>query len=387
MKRFHRPASRAFARTSTRICGYGVPGATSSSSACRASSSTGYTCSPMNSRIRSRSSATRGVSSKSTWGAYPAGRAAGLWLAGGRCSLPCSVSDALSVEPDLEREEAHDHERGDAERRDEHGWRHVLLDDEGDRGGDHHHPQGIAQEPGRHLDRELAADQYAGDRADEDIGGEPEVDVAADPVGSAGGPEQDGRVDYVGPDDALRGESEYGDQDDRDQRAAPGGGQADHEAGRRARDDRRDDMPAVQMQGVALGDHGAQEKGPDDGGDADNEKGRPHCTQHHLVDRVLAVLPLKELDQEHARDRHRDAPYRQPEHDRPMNGPVLQVPPCARGLGDGAVEDVRPHGRHRLDPDQEADPEPEDDDYRIHEMSQLPHRGPSQAFMLFQSAW
>ena len=156
----------------------------------------------------------------------------------------------------------------------------------------------------------------------------------------------------------------------------------------------------------ALGDHGAQEKGPDDGGDADNEKGRPHCTQHHLVDRVLAVLPLKELDQEHARDRHRDAPYRQPEHDRPMNGPVLQVPPCARGLGDGAVEDVRPHGRHRLDPeqedqerrhqgaaahaghaDQEADPEPEDDDYRIHEMSQLPHRGPSQAFMLFQSAW
>ena len=41
MNRFQSPSSRALARISTRISGYGVPGATSASSARIASSSTG----------------------------------------------------------------------------------------------------------------------------------------------------------------------------------------------------------------------------------------------------------------------------------------------------------------------------------------------------------
>ena len=67
------------------------------------------------------------------------------------------------------------------------------------------------------------------------VAGEREVDVAADPVGDAGGPQQDRSVEHVGADDALRGEAEDRDQRDRDQRPAAGRGQADDEAGRRAR--------------------------------------------------------------------------------------------------------------------------------------------------------
>src|SRR5947209_524880 len=65
MNRFHSPSAFARSRSSTRIAGYGTPGATSSSSARSASSSTGYRCSSRKPSIRPRSSSTRGDGEKS----------------------------------------------------------------------------------------------------------------------------------------------------------------------------------------------------------------------------------------------------------------------------------------------------------------------------------
>src|SRR3954453_6474395 len=170
MKRFQSPASRALARMSTRISGYGVPGRTSSSSARSASNSTGRTCSSMNARTRSRRSETRGLSSKSTRAAYPSGAPPGAELAGRFGSrgerFGLVLPHALAVEPDLEGEQGDDHERRGAHRRDEDGRGHLLLDEERDRRGDHHHSKSVAQEAGWDLHRELAADQHPRDRAD-----------------------------------------------------------------------------------------------------------------------------------------------------------------------------------------------------------------------------
>ena len=112
----------------------------------------------------------------------------------------------------------------------------LLLGDQRDARGDQDHAEGVAQRTRSAL---LTASwlpiRTPGDRADEDVAGEAEVDVAADPVGDARRPQQDGGVEDVGADDALGRQAEDGDQDDRDQRAAAGRGEADHEAGGRRR--------------------------------------------------------------------------------------------------------------------------------------------------------
>ena len=168
-----------------------------------------------------------------------------------------------------------------------------------------------------------------------------------------GRPQQDGGVEDVGADDALRRQAEDRDQDDRDQGAAARRGEADHEAGGRAGDHGGDDVPAVEVHRVALRDHVAKEQRPDQRRDPDHEQGRSHHPQHHLVDLVLAVVVLQDLDQPDARDRHRHAADREPEGDPAVDGLVLQMAPAAGRLGDGAVEDVGADRGHRLDAEDE----------------------------------
>src|SRR3954468_14083908 len=69
--RFQRPSAFARLRRSTRMPGYGTPGPTSSSSACSASSSTGYTCSSRKAAMRALSSSTLGEGEKSMPGRLP----------------------------------------------------------------------------------------------------------------------------------------------------------------------------------------------------------------------------------------------------------------------------------------------------------------------------
>ena len=57
-----------------------------------------------------------------------------------------------------------------------------------------------------------------------------EVDVAADAVREAGGPQQDRGVEDVGADDAVRREAEEEDQREADQRAGADRGEPEHEA-------------------------------------------------------------------------------------------------------------------------------------------------------------
>src|SRR5665809_144279 len=95
--------------------------------------------------------------------------------------------------------------------------------------GDAHHGERGAQEALSHPYGEQAAEQHAGDGADQDVAGEQEVDVAADPVRDPGRPEEHRSVEDVRADHALGDEPEDRDQRDRDQGARPGRGQPDHE--------------------------------------------------------------------------------------------------------------------------------------------------------------
>ena len=136
----------------------------------------------------------------------------------------CRAAALNELKPDQER----DHHAADDQRRNHAG--RALLEHERGAGRDQDHAERAAKECLRRLDRELRPDDHARDGAEQDVAGEAEVDVAADPVGSARGPQEDGRVKDVGADHALRREAEDRDQRDRDQGAAAGGSQADDEA-------------------------------------------------------------------------------------------------------------------------------------------------------------
>ena len=101
-------------------------------------------------------------------------------------------------------------------------------------------PSAVRRKPCGALSESAAPMTTPGDRAEEDVAGEDEVDVAADPVGDAGRPEQDRGVEDVGADDLLRREPVDGDQQDRDHGARAGRGDPDHEAGGGADHDRGD---------------------------------------------------------------------------------------------------------------------------------------------------
>src|SRR4029077_5254804 len=107
----------------------------------------------------------------------------------------------------------------------------VALLDRDDAGADEDGSQRGADEALGGAVREGGADDDARDRAEQDVAGEDEVDVAADPVGYAGRPEQDRGVEDIGADDLLRRQAVDGDQEDRDHRAGAGRGDPDHEAG------------------------------------------------------------------------------------------------------------------------------------------------------------
>ena len=149
----------------------------------------------------------------------------------------------------------------------------------------------------------------------EDVAGEAEVDVAADPVSRARGPKEDGGVEDVRADDALRREAEDRDQGDRDQGAAAGRGQADHEAGDDSRDDRRDDVAAVEVHRASLLDHVLEEERPQERREADDKERPAEHAQHEFLEPLLAVLALEDLDDPDSQDRRWDGPHGHPERD------------------------------------------------------------------------
>ena len=240
-----------------------------------------------------------------------------------------------------------------------------------------------------------------GHGAEQDVAGEAEVDVAADPVRRARGPEEDGRVKDVRADHPLRSEPEDRDQRDRDQRAAAGGGQADHEAGDDSRDDRRDDVAAVEVHRASLLDHVLEEERPQKRREADDQERAAEHAEHQFLEPFLAVLALEDLDHPDAEERRRHGPHGHPERDSEVDRLQLEVLEAADGLGDRRVEDVgadrgdrgdvedqdeeRRHqgcAAHAGHADEHANAEAECDDCWIHEggaLSSFPDRLRSKA--------
>ena len=147
-------------------------------------------------------------------------------------------------------------------------------------------------------------------RAEEDVAGEDEVDVAADPVGDAGGPEQDRGVEDVGADDLLRRQAVDGDQQDRDHRAGAGRGDPDHEAGGGADHDRGDLVAPLDLEAVALVDQVAEDQRPGQGDDADHQQGAAEDGVDEFVEPVFADLGLQPGDEGDAGDRRGHAAER-----------------------------------------------------------------------------
>src|SRR5262249_50379912 len=144
--------------------------------------------------------------------------------------------------------------------------------DRDDAGADEDEAESGADEALRSLLGEGGADHDTRHRADQDVAGEGEVDVAADPVGDPGRPEQHRGVENVGADHPLRRQAVDGDQQDRDYGAGAGGGDADDEAGRGADHDRGDLVAPLDLEAVALVDQVAEDQGPGQGDDADHQQ-------------------------------------------------------------------------------------------------------------------
>jgi hypothetical protein len=144
-------------------------------------------------------------------------------------------------------------------------------------------------------------------------------------------------------------------------------------------------VAAVQVHRGALRDRVAKQGAANQRRDAHDHQGRAQHAEHEAVHLVLAVRVLEHLDHPHPGQRRGNASHRKPERDPAVNGLVLQVPPAARGLGDGAVEDVGADSGDRLDAedqdqerghqraaahaghsDQQADAKAEDDDDWVH---------------------
>ena len=123
-------------------------------------------------------------------------------------------------------------------------------------------PSAVRRNPCGALSESAAPITTPGIAAEQDVAGEDEVDVAADPVGDAGGPEQDRGVEDVGADHLLRRQAVDGDQQDRDHGAGAGRGDPDHEAGGGADHDRRDFVAALDLEAVALVDQAAEDQRP-----------------------------------------------------------------------------------------------------------------------------
>ena len=196
-----------------------------------------------------------------------------------------------------------------------------------------------------------------GNGPEQDVACEAEVDVAADPVRRARGPKEDGSVENVRSDHPLRGEPEDRDQRDRDQRAAAGRSQADYEAGDDSRDDRRDDVAAVEVHRASLLDHILEEERPQERREADDKERTAEHAQHEFLEPLLAVLALEDLDHPDSQDRRRHGPHRHPERDAHMDRLQLEVLVAADGLGDRRIEDVGPDrgdGRDVEDQDEEG---------------------------------
>ena len=265
-----------------------------------------------------------------------------------------------------------------------------ALDADAERGGEHRAPQRRAQPGGRHDAREPLAEEHAGQRADQDVPHEPVVDVARDHVRQPGRPQQHGRVEDVGPDDAMRREAEDEDQREADQRAAPDGCHAQDEAehqpehhGERLRARRQQDRLAL-----ALGDPGHEQRAPERHDRRERERARDAPQQRRVRRRRQA------LDQDHAADGAGNAAEREPARHAEVDRAAAQVPPAAERLGQRAVGDVgadrddrlradheqqqRRHQRPAADAgeaDQHADAEAEEDDQRVHPADECSYRG------------
>ena len=259
------------------------------------------------------------------------------------------------------------------------------LGEDAERRAEQHAAQGGAQAGGRDAREQMGADPDAGQRADEDVGHQREVDVAADPVRDAGDPQQDRGVEDVGADDPVRGQAEDEDQREPDQRAAAHRGGAEHEAEDEADRDGEDLRRAREVHAVALArdELGHQQRTREDR-DRDHEQRPADGAEQHRVE-VVAVGVVQAVDQPHADQRAGHAAAGQPLRDAHVDRARAPVAPAAEGLGDGAVGEVgadrddgldaddddqqRRHQRAATDPghpDQDADTESEDDDEGVH---------------------
>ena len=106
----------------------------------------------------------------------------------------------------------------------------VALEQQRETAQEQHRRRGGAQHAGRRLDRELRAEQHARDRAHQQRGDHPQVDVAHADLREAGDDQQDHGVEDVGADDPVGGQRIEQDEEHGEHRAAADRGEADDEA-------------------------------------------------------------------------------------------------------------------------------------------------------------
>ena len=293
----------------------------------------------MNARTRSRSSITRGLSSKS------------MVRSVRRRVRRCGLAPGLAVVgDDLSREQRAHHQRRDPDRGDDDAGV-ALLDDERGTGAIRTTPSAIRRKLCGAFTERLAPTITPGIEPMRMFPASAKSMLP--PTQWAMPPPRAGRRRGTRRCPPLAGgELEERDQCDRDQRAAARGGEADHEPGGHAGDDRGDDVAAVEVKRRALGDHVAEEQGAQEGRDADDEQRAAQHPEHELV-KVLAVALLEQLDHPDAGDRRGHRADRHPERDSAVHRLQPQMLEAADGLRDRRVEDVGPDRRHGADPEDE----------------------------------
>jgi hypothetical protein len=160
----------------------------------------------------------------------------------------------------------HDPREQSERRRNPHDHSRVDLDaglrEHTERGGRENDPERVAQPDDRDVRDQRRPDPDTGKRADQDRRHQAEIDVPADEMRHAGGPQQDRGVEDVSANDTARAQLVEQDQDEADEGTGADRCQPEHEPERQA-DQHGSDLadPALKQGGLAfLGDQAGPEE-------------------------------------------------------------------------------------------------------------------------------
>jgi hypothetical protein len=200
----------------------------------------------------------------------------------------------------------------------------------------------------RDTNGQLAREEHAGDRAEQQPAHRVQVDVPVNEVADARDPEQRRRVENVRTHDFGRRQWEHEQHHETEERAASDRCQTDEEPAARSEGDTdhavtvREQERRVRRLDAALDERLREEAEP-----AEDERVADHLGHDvaHAAP-VLVLDPVRELD---AYQRHRRRAEKHPKRDPRMDGAKLAVSDGAERLEDGAVENVRAHRERRLE--------------------------------------